>query len=110
MVAVVGCVSSVGGSPIIAALRIPPGRGAGCAATDGALSMTRNTIIRAVRAIESPPMKIADIRAYPLKTRTALVRVFKEPLELTNGHITLRDRPGLGLEIDEKALAKAVIS
>ena len=55
-------------------------------------------------------MKIADIRAYPLKTRTALVRVFKEPLELTNGHITLRDRPGLGLEIDEKALAKAVIS
>ena len=40
-------------------------------------------------------MKVADIRAYPLRTRTALVRVFTDD----------------GLEgIDEKALAKAVIS
>src|SRR5438046_10740761 len=75
MVAVVVWVSRVGGSPIIAALRIPPGRGVVCAATDGAHSTMRNTIIRAVRAIESPLMKVVDIRAYPLKTRTALVRV-----------------------------------
>src|SRR5438477_10134442 len=77
MVAVVVCVSRVGGSPLIAALRIPPGRGAGCADTDGALGMTRNTIIRAVRAIESPAMKVVDIRAYPLETRTALVRLHR---------------------------------
>ena len=42
--------------------------------------------------------------------RPDLDELFKESLEFTNGQITLRDRPGLGLEIDEKALAKAVIS
>jgi L-alanine-DL-glutamate epimerase-like enolase superfamily enzyme len=42
--------------------------------------------------------------------RPDLDELFKEPLEFTNGQITLRDCPGLGLEIDEKALAKAVIS
>lgn len=35
--------------------------------------------------------------------------LFKEPLEFKNGQITLPDRPGLGLEIDEKALAKAIM-
>jgi len=42
--------------------------------------------------------------------RPDLDELFKEPLPFTNGQITLRDCPGLGLEIDEKALAKAVIS
>jgi L-alanine-DL-glutamate epimerase-like enolase superfamily enzyme len=42
--------------------------------------------------------------------RPDLDELFKEPLEFKHGEITLRDCPGLGLEIDEKALAKAVIS
>jgi len=42
--------------------------------------------------------------------RPDLDELFKEPLEFKDGRITLSDRPGLGLEIDERALAKAVIS
>jgi L-alanine-DL-glutamate epimerase-like enolase superfamily enzyme len=42
--------------------------------------------------------------------RPDLDELFKEPLEFKDGRITLSDRPGLGLEIDEKALAKVVIS
>ena len=42
--------------------------------------------------------------------RPDLDALFKEPLEFKDGRITLRDRPGLGLEIDERALAQAVIS
>jgi L-alanine-DL-glutamate epimerase-like enolase superfamily enzyme len=42
--------------------------------------------------------------------RPDLDELFKEPLEFRDGRITLSNRPGLGLEIDEKALAKAVIS
>jgi L-alanine-DL-glutamate epimerase-like enolase superfamily enzyme len=42
--------------------------------------------------------------------RPELDELFKDPLEFKDGQITLRDRPGLGLEIDENALAKAVIS
>jgi L-alanine-DL-glutamate epimerase-like enolase superfamily enzyme len=42
--------------------------------------------------------------------RPDLDELFKEPLEFKDGRITLSDRPGLGLEIDEKALAKAVIA
>jgi L-alanine-DL-glutamate epimerase-like enolase superfamily enzyme len=40
--------------------------------------------------------------------RPDLDELFKEPLEFKDGRITLSDRPGLGLEIDERALAKAV--
>ena len=42
--------------------------------------------------------------------RPDLDELFKDPLPFTNGTITLRDRPGLGLEIDERALAKAVVA
>ncbi len=41
--------------------------------------------------------------------RPDLDELFKEPLELKEGQITLPDRPGLGLEIDEKKLAKALL-
>ena len=64
-------------------------------------------------------MKVVDIRAYPLKTRTALVRVFTDDGTEGIGECSpmnvpvmchFVDRPGLWLETDEKALAKAVIS
>ena len=42
--------------------------------------------------------------------RPDLDELFKEPLIFKDGKITLPDRPGLGLEIDEKALTKAVDS
>jgi len=42
--------------------------------------------------------------------RPDLDELFKEPLVFQDGRITLPDRPGLGLEIDERALAKALIS
>ncbi len=64
-------------------------------------------------------MKVVDIRAYPLKTRTALVRVFTDDGTEGIGECSpmnvpvmchFVEHPGFGLEIDEKALAKAVIS
>ena len=42
--------------------------------------------------------------------RPDLDELFKEPLEFKDGQITLPDRPGLGLEIDERALAKAIMA
>ena len=42
--------------------------------------------------------------------RPDLDELFKEPLVFRDGQITLPDRPGLGLEIDERALAKALLT
>jgi hypothetical protein len=49
MVAVVVCVSSVGGSPMMAAFRMPPLRGASCAVAGGALTRSTSEISIAVR-------------------------------------------------------------
>jgi L-alanine-DL-glutamate epimerase-like enolase superfamily enzyme len=52
----------------------------------------------------NPDMKITDVKTGP---RPDLDELFREPLAFQDGQITLPDRPGLGLEIDEKKLAKA---
>ena len=37
-----------------------------------------------------------------------IAKLFKEPIVPNNGSITLSDRPGLGLEYDEKELKKVL--
>ena len=38
-----------------------------------------------------------------------IASLFKEPIMPVDGMIHLPDRPGLGLELDEDALAKAIV-
>lgn len=38
-----------------------------------------------------------------------VAELFIDPIIPVNGEVTLSDRPGLGMEIDEKALAKAIV-
>ena len=56
-------------------------------------------------------MKIVDVKAYSLRTRTApeLDAIFRDPWPLREGTMTIPDRPGLGLTLDEAALAAAII-
>ena len=35
--------------------------------------------------------------------------LLKEPLVFENGHITLNEKPGLGIELDEEAVAQLVL-
>jgi D-arabinonate dehydratase/D-galactarolactone cycloisomerase len=39
----------------------------------------------------------------------SVAELFVDPIIPVNGEVTLSDRPGLGMEIDEKALAKAIV-
>jgi len=39
-----------------------------------------------------------------------IAALFKEPIMPDEGRILLPDRPGLGLELDEDALAKAIVA
>lgn len=48
------------------------------------------------------------IESFPLETQLWDV-MFKEPIEVKNGYITLPDRPGLGIEFDQKAIQKFVL-